>query len=180
MKWAAFAAFGCYAAHAAVHLARGEPYDLFWGCHIAVVLVGAGLLAGHATLNAVGLLWACFGMPIWLLYSFTGGEFMPTALLTHAGGLVLGAIGVHRLGMPRGAWWKALAAYLALWTLTRAFTPADANINLAFRVYPGWENRFSSYPIYFTTLLISGAATFAVAEQVFRRLPRVARPEAHA
>lgn len=161
----------CYAAHASVHLWRGEPYDLLWGCHLAVLLVAAGLLSQRATLNAVGLLWACFGLPIWLLYSFTGGEFMPTAALTHIGALVLGIYGVRMLGWPRGAAWKAAAAYLALWAVTRLATPASANINLAFRVYPGWESRFPSYPLYFGTLFSLGAVVFVIGDFLFRMIP---------
>ena len=76
------------------------------------LLVAAGLWRRNARLNAVGLLWACFGLPIWLLYTFTGGEFMPTALLTHVGGLVIGIYGVRVLGLPRGSAWKAFAAYI--------------------------------------------------------------------
>ena len=166
------AAFACYAAHAVVHLARGEPYDLLWGCHLAVLLVGAGLWTGKAAINAIGLLWACIGLPIWLIYTFTGGEFMPTSVLTHVGGFALGIAGVRRLGMPAGVWWKALAAYLTLWAVTRALTPPQANVNLAFGVWPGWEDSFPSYPIYFATLFASGALTFLAGEQLFRRVPR--------
>ena len=168
----AASAFGCYTAHAAVHLARGEPYDLLWGCHLAVLLVAAGLLLRNATLNGTGLLWSCFGMPLWLIYTFTGGEFMPTAALTHVGGLVLGLLGVHLLGFPRGTAWVALAGYVALWGVTRLVTPENANVNLAFHVHPGWESRFGTYPIYFGTLLIAGALTFVIAEQLFRQIPR--------
>ena len=164
------AAILCYAAHASVHLSRGEPYDLLWGCHLAVLLVAAGLLLERATLNAIGLLWACFGLPIWLLYTFTGGEFMPTAILTHVGALVIGVAGVRRLGWPGGAAWKALAAYFVLWGVTRLTTPASANINLAFRVYPGWEGRFPSYPIYFATLTVMGIAVFVIADLLFRTM----------
>jgi hypothetical protein len=165
-------ALGCYATHAAVHLHRGEPYDLLWGCHLAVVLVGAGLLWTMPALNAVGLLWSCFGLPIWLIDAFTGGEFMPSATLTHVGALVIGIAGVRLLGCPRGVWWKALTAYVALWAITRAVTPPQANVNLAFAVWPGWEDRFPSYPIYFATLFASGAATCLAGELVFRRVPR--------
>jgi hypothetical protein len=161
-----------YIAHAIVHLRRGEPYDLLWGCHLAVLLVASGLLLRNATLNAVGLLWACFGLPIWLIYTFTGGEFMPTATLTHFGALVIGLLGVRLLGFPRGSAWKALAGYLGLWAVTRVLTPASANVNLAFHVHPGWEQPFGSYPVYFATLLAAGALTFVAAEQVFRHIPR--------
>jgi hypothetical protein len=107
-----------------------------------------------------------------LIYTVTGGEFMPTATLTHAGALVLGVWGVRRMGVPRGSAWNALAAYLALWLLTRALTPASANVNLAFHVHPGWEDPFSTYPLYFATLFVLGALSFVAAEVVFRQIPR--------
>jgi hypothetical protein len=159
-----------YALHGAVHLLRGEPYDLLWGCHIAAVLVGLGLLLGNATINAIGLLWACFGFPLWLLDAATGGEFMPTATFTHAGALILGVYGVRRLGMPRGAAWKALVAYLGLWGITRLTTPPADNINLAFQVQKGWEQHFPSYPLYFLMLLVIGYATALAGETLFARI----------
>jgi hypothetical protein len=166
----AFLAIAFYALDAAVHVSRGQPYDLLWGCHLAVLLVAAGLLIRSASLNAIGLLWSVFGLPIWLIYIFTGGEFLPTSALTHLGAFVIGICGVRLLGIPRGSAWKALAAYLALWALTRALTPESANINLAFNVWPGWEDRFPTYPIYFATLLVSGAVTFAITEMLFRQI----------
>ena len=92
-----------YIVHGVVHLHRGEPYDLLWGCHLAALLVAAGLLLRNATLNAIGLLWACFGLPLWILDALTGGELMPTAALTHLGALLIGIYGVRLLGMPRGS-----------------------------------------------------------------------------
>lgn len=159
-----------YAIHAGVHLDRGEPYDLLWGCHVATLLVAGGLLWRVPAVNAIGLLWAWFGLPVWLLYTFTGGEFMPTAALTHAGGLAIGLYGVRLLGFPRGSAWRALGAYFALWLLTRAVTPESANVNLAFHVHPGWEDRFTTYPIYFATLLTAAASSFLICEIVLRQV----------
>jgi hypothetical protein len=173
----ALLAIAFYVLHALVHLARGEPYDLLWGCHLAVLLVAVGLLIPSASLNAIGLLWSCFGLPIWLIYTFTDGEFMPTAALTHLGAFFIGIYGMRLLGIPRGSAWTALAAYIGLWVLTRLLTPESANVNLAFRVWPGWEDRFPTYPIYVATLLVSGALTFAIAEGLFRRLRGAGAPQ---
>ena len=173
----ALLAIGFYVVHALVHLSRGEPYDLLWGCHVAVLLVAAGLLTRSASLNAIGLLWSVLGFPFWLIYIFTGGELMPTATLTHLGGLVIGGYGVRLFGMPGGAAWKAVAAYLGLWAFTRLVTPESANVNLAFHVWPGWENSFPTYPIYFTTLLATAVSTFAVTEFVLRRRRGAAAPQ---
>lgn len=165
MRPAGIAAFACYAIHAAVHLQRGQPYDLLWVCHIAALLVGSGLLLRNATLNAIGFLWSCLGVPLWLVDIAAGGELIPTSPLTHLGALALGLFGVRKLGMPRGAAMKALAAFAALWALCRAVTPPAANINLAFRVHDGWEPYFSSYALYYATLLVIAAVVFTGVER---------------
>ena len=165
-------AVASYATHAVVHLARAEPQDLLWACHIAALLVGIGLLCASPTLNAIGLLWSCYGTPLWILDLATGGEWIPTALLTHLSGLVIGFIGVRRLGLPRHAAWKAMAAYGLLFLATRALTPPGANVNLAFSVYQGWQRWFASYPLYLAMLLVLGMGTFLVAEHLLAPLAR--------
>lgn len=158
-------AFVFYAIHAAVHLHRGQPYDLLWGCHIAALLVGLGLVLRNSSLNAIGFLWSCLGVPLWLLDLATGGEFMLTSPLTHLGAFAFGLIGVRKLSMPRYATMKALASFAMLWVVCRVVTPPAANINLAFRVHDGWEPYFSSYAIYFALLLAVAAGIFSIAER---------------
>ena len=164
MKILGTVAIASYAAHAMVHLSRGEPQDLLWACHIAALLVGIGLVYRSPTINAIGLLWSCFGTPLWILDLATGGEWMPTAFLTHAAALGCGIVGVRRLGMPRAAAVKAVAAFAPLWAVTRAITPQWANVNIAFSVYQGWQRWFTSYPPYFALLIALAATTFAIAE----------------
>jgi len=174
------AAILLYSAHAVVLIHRGEAHDLLWGCHVAVLFVGAGLLASSARLNSIGLLWSCFGMPLWVLYAFTGGEVLATSALTHIAAFVIGTYGVRLLGIPRASAWAALGAFLTLWVITRAATPAAANVNLAFSVHPGWERVFPAYPIYFVALFTGAAMTFATAEYAFRRIAQRAGPAASA
>ena len=81
---------------------------------------------------------------------------MPTATLTHVGALVDRHLPAYASWLSARRAWKALAAYVGLWVLTRVVTPESANINLAFHVHPGWERPFSSYPVYFATLLAAG------------------------
>jgi hypothetical protein len=165
-------AIACYCVQAGTHLGRGEPQDVLWACHIAALLVGVGLLMGSATLNAIGLLWSCFGTPLWILYLATGGDLIAASFFTHGAALILGTIGVRRLGMPRGAAWKATAAFTLLWIATRALTPRWANVNLAFSVYDGWEAWFPSYPIYLAMLLVLGFAGLCLAEYLFALVAR--------
>lgn len=161
-----------YGIHASVHIARGTPYDVIWGCHIAALMIGIGLITGNATLNAIGLLWACFGMPIWIYDLATGGEFLPTSPLTHVGGLAAGIYGVRRMGMPRGSAWKATGAFFLLWIVSRLTTPPPANVNLAFSVHPGWERQFPSYPLYFASLAVGFGGMAFLVERLTRHLLR--------
>ena len=166
-----------YAIHAAVHLHRGQPYHALWACHVAALLVGFGLLLRNATLNAIGLLWSAFGLSLWLLDIATGGEFIPTSTLTHAGAFALGLYGVRVLGTPRRLALKTVAAFVALCVLCRLVTPPELNVNLAFRVADGWTPYFPSYPLYVAMLLAALTAMCVVAQWL---LARVTRAEAAA
>jgi hypothetical protein len=167
-----------YAIHAGVHLARGNPEDLLWACHLGAVLVGAGLLLRQPMLHAIGFLWLCVGTLIWGIGLAGGVEFMPTSLLTHIGGLAVGFLAVSALGLPRHSWWRAMLAFLVLQQICRWVTlPAD-NINLAHGVWPGWETTFPSYFAYQVILLTIAAASFALAEWLTHRFldPEHAKP----
>lgn len=172
MRAPGMVAFVCYAIHAAVHIQRGQPYDLLWACHVAALLVGLGLLLRNAALNAIGLLWSCFGLSLWLLDLATGGEFIPTSTLTHLGAFGLGLYGIRRLGVPHHLALKTVAAFVALCVLCRLVTPPAANVNLAFRVADGWTPYFPSYPLYAAMLLAALTAMCAMAQWLLARLPQ--------
>ncbi|HYP78573.1 MAG TPA: hypothetical protein VER12_21520 [Polyangiaceae bacterium] len=170
MRWLGGLSLACYAIHVGVHLYRGRFADALWGCHVASLLIAAGAFSERATPAAIGVLWLCFGNPIWLLDIATGGEFLPTSLFTHLGGFVIGILALRRLGVPPHVWWKATLAFLALLGLTRLLTPRASNINLAFAVAPGWEATFPSYPLYLLLLISAGAVTFFAAELGLRKV----------
>jgi hypothetical protein len=74
------------------------------------------------------------------------------------------------VGLPGGVWWKALLALALLQEVCRWVTPAAANVNLAFAIYPGWERWFPSHLAYRLTLgVLMGAGYFGV-ELGLRRL----------
>ena len=61
-------------------------------------------------------------------------------------------------------------AFLGLLLLTRLLTPREDNVNLAFRVAPGWEALFPSYPLYLLLLVGVGALTFFLVERGLQRV----------
>jgi hypothetical protein len=167
LGWVALA---FYAVHAGYHVVFRHPADALWTCHVATALIGVGALSGWPSLPAIGVCWLIFGNPLWALELLTGGDFLPTSLLTHVGGLVTGVLVVKALGWPRGVWWKALLALCGLVLVTRLVTPAASNVNMAFSVYAGWEHTFTSYPLYLALLLSVSALAFLVIDVCARRL----------
>jgi hypothetical protein len=150
---AGLAAMAFYVVHAVESLLHRQPDNLLWACNLGALAVGIGLLMGSPTLNAIGTYWLVPGLPLWIYDLAKGGEFFWTSLLTHAGGLGVGFYGLRRLGLPRGAWWKATTALGALVVLCRVATPPKQNINLAHAAYPGWESTFPSHLVYLVSLL---------------------------
>ena len=171
-------AIAFYAIHGGRHLATGHPADALWACHLGALLVGVGWLRSSSLVNAIGCLWLAMGNVLWGIDLAAGGEFLLTSLLTHLGGLVLGAVGIVRLGMPRLAWLWSIASFLALQLVCRWTTPLELNVNLSHVVPAGWETRFPSYVGYQGVLLAIGAASFAGIEFAARRwLRRAGRAE---
>jgi hypothetical protein len=164
------AALAAYAVHAAAHLLARHPEELLWGCNVALVLVGVGLVAARPVLHGVGALWLCFGTPVWLCDLAAGDAFFPTSVLPHVVGLGIALAGVRLLGMPRGAWWRALVAEMALSVLCRYATPPAANVNLAHAVWPGFDRYFHSHLAYAAAVHATIGAYLLGAEWVTRRL----------
>jgi hypothetical protein len=163
------AALICYAIHGGFHLLHHRPGDLLWACHIGAAIVGVGLLTLSPVVNGIGVLLLCMGTPLWLMDLAGGGEFFPTSVFTHLGGLAIGLYGVRRLGMPRGVWWKTTVALIALIFVCRLATPERANVNVAFAIQPGWETYFPSHRVYLVVIISEAAAYFFIVELVLRR-----------
>jgi hypothetical protein len=99
----------------------------------------------------------------------TGGVYYPTQIVSHLGGAAIALAGVRVLGMPRGVWWRALVAALALYTISRYATPPAANVNLAFAVWPGFDRYIHSHIVYVVGVHAVCGAYFFVAERLLRR-----------
>ncbi|MFH1269010.1 MAG: hypothetical protein ABIK89_25060 [Planctomycetota bacterium] len=129
-------ALAFWGVHAAAHLVRGTPEQLLWVCHVAALGVGLGLLFGRRWLNAMGVLVLLVGTPAWAANLFIAGTFLPTSLLPHVGGLVLGLVGLNLLGPPESDWWKALALVALLLLISRAVVSVAGNVNLVYGIWP--------------------------------------------
>ena len=71
---------------------------------------------------------------------------------------------LRQIGMDRGTWLFAFGWYLLVQLLSRVFTAADLNVNLAYRIQPGWEQRSGSYWEFWLVLTVLIAITLWVVE----------------
>lgn len=155
----------CFLAHGAVHVARHEAYEMLWSCNASALVLGVSGLARSRTGLAIGLCWLSIGVPLWLLDLASGGAFMPSSILTHVVSPIGAILALVRVGWPESAWWKAAMSLAALLGVTRLATPAQANVNLAFRVWPGWEGLFPNHGVYLIALGALCTATFFAVER---------------
>jgi len=163
-----------YMAHAATWLLRDAPANLLWACHLGCLLVGIAVLADIPFLSAVGVHWLALGNILWAINLAGGGEFIMTSQLTHLGGLLVGLWFARQAGFPKGSWLAALVGIAGLHLLSGFVTPPAENINLAFKVWAGWEKIFANFQIYRLCLLAVSAVLFYAIERSVRRF--VVRP----
>jgi len=130
---------------AGLHIYRGHPGHVLWVCTVGVAMVGFGQLRGSAILNGIGTFWLTVGLPTWLLDLTLGGEFIPTSIVTHIGGLIIGYLGMRRLGLPPQTWWTAIVSMAALLVVSRLVTPPELNVNLVYGAYWGTSTIVSSH-----------------------------------
>jgi hypothetical protein len=130
---------------AGVHTARGKPGHVLWVCTVGVAAIAIGQLAGVRMLNAIGTFWLTVGLPTWLFDLANGGEFIPTSMLTHVGGLLIGYTGMARLGLPERTWWVSILGMAGLLIVSRLVTPPELNVNLVFSTYGGTSHIVSSH-----------------------------------
>jgi len=158
--WGAVA-LTCYLIHALELVVRFPPGNLLWSCNVAAVLASVGLLISRPLPVALGCFMFIPGNVVWLLDLAFGGELLPTAPLTHGVVFALSIVGARRLGIPRATWWAATLAMLACTAAARVVGPESENVNLAFRIPPGWEAPWPSHAVYIATWTALIAAGFA-------------------
>lgn len=159
-----------FAIHGLGYVRSGQFEQLLWACDLAAALVGISLIIGLPTVNGIAVMWLAFGFPSWTIDCLTGGEFIPSSVLIHFGSLVVGLLGVRRIGLPAGTWWKAVLAAFALHLLCRWVTSPEANINIAHTMWRGWDRIFHSHLQYVAFVHGIFAIVFWGLEAGLRRL----------
>jgi len=170
-----------WGAHAMEVLVRGRPVELLWMCNVAGLVLAIGCAMRRAELVGIATSFLALGTPLWIGDLLAGGELYPTSVFSHWGGLAIGAAASRELGWDRHAWWRSTLSLLTLVIVTRQVPSAGAgNVNLAFSVWPGWEDLFPTYPSYFVFLFLACTAVFIAVTTLARWLLARTRGQAGA
>jgi hypothetical protein len=152
-----------FAAHLLFYLSDTEyastrgVENMLWMCNVANLMLAAGLLLGAKRVIRLAVMWLIPGLPIWLFDAFLRGGLLFTSFLTHIGGLVVGLIVMRRVRADKWSWLFAFGWYLLVQQLSRLFTSDYWNVNVAHRIYPGYESVVSHYWQFWllTTLMVA-------------------------
>ena len=163
------AALGLYFPHAAWHVTHADAWSLLWMCDVAMPILALGCFARRPRAVATGFLFLLYGTPLWLLDLAASGasSMVITSPLIHVGGLVVAFLAIRTLGWSPRSWAVASACAAAVLGLSRLLSPRAANINMAFRVYEGWERHFSSHGLYLAGLWLSATCLFWLFERTW-------------
>jgi len=131
---------------------EGRAGDTLWMCHLSNALLGLGMLFARPAIVRIAALWLVLGFLLWPLDIWTDGAVTAISILSHAGGLAVALYAVWSLRMTANPWLPAALLMLAVQQLCRWVTPPELNVNLAHRVYTGFEQWFGSYLVYWSTM----------------------------
>jgi hypothetical protein len=164
-RWWGLLAYVFYLAHAGYFLSVGREENLVWGCHMAALGVGTGLLFRVPLFNGMAVLSFMWGVPLWLIGVATGDEFLPTSMGTHIGGAILGVVGLYRLGYWPKTWIVLWFTTIGLVGVSSLISSEAENVNLS--LGPPREGLPTGAGWY--AMLFTGAAiTFFTCEQALR------------
>lgn len=129
-----------------IHYWRGGGLaNMLWMCNVGNLALAIGLFTAHRELIRVSSIWMIPGLVVWFVYVFLPSGILLTSTMAHLGGFAVALIVLRKVGVDRVAWLYAFIWYLLMQLISRFTTAPDANVNLAHRVYYGWESVFGSF-----------------------------------
>jgi hypothetical protein len=143
--------------HHLENVKKGQAGATLWMCHLSNLLLGVGLLTERVFWIQVAILWLIPGLFLWACSVLEDrSSFSWSTCLSHFSGFGAGLYGLTYSPAPSySVWWVAALWFLGVQQLCRVFTTSTLNVNIAYRMEPGWERLFSTYRgyWYFTTTM---------------------------
>jgi hypothetical protein len=126
----------------------GTPSQVLWMCHLANLLLAAGLFLANPLIIRAAVILLIFGIPPWIVDMFVIRIVTPVSVASHLGGLIVGLLAVSKVRAKPWAWPAALACFVFVQIICRFLTPPALNVNTSHRVYDIWKGLISNYWVY--------------------------------
>ncbi len=151
----------------------GEPGHILWMCHLSNLILALGFFLAWPLLVRISIPWLLFGLPLWIWdmaqMGLTGGL---SSFGTHIGGLLVGLFALSKMSYDSKSWLYALVWYLVVQQVCRMVTPVELNVNIAHKVYYGWETMFAAYWQYWlVTTLTAGVFLWLIGLLLLKLFP---------
>jgi hypothetical protein len=132
--------------------------NMLWMCNVGNLVLAIGILTLRPWLIRLAVIWLIPGLPLWLFEVVRNGGWLLTSFLTHIGGLAVGLVAIQRVRADKVSWLYALVWYVAAQILSRLLTSPYWNVNIAHRIYGGYEGVVDRYWHFWviTTLMVAG------------------------
>jgi hypothetical protein len=155
----------------AIHYWRiSQLGHLLWVCNIGNLVLAGGLFLGQPVLIRVAVIWAIPGVVVWFRYVVMGWGAFGSSTSVHIGGLIIGLVALRKVGVDRAAWQYCFAWYLILQLASRLIAPVEMNVNLAHKIYDGWQQAFSAYWKFWLVLTLLVAVGLWLLGRVLNKL----------
>lgn len=139
---------------------RGKAGDSLWICHASNLVLSLGLILDNSFLIRLAVLCIIPGSLFWIAEMIRTKEVLMTSILAHIAGIAVGIYAISKIGISNYSWAHTLAWYLLLQQICRFYTPFELNVNLAHKIYGGWEMFFKSYKVYWLSSTLLGTFLF--------------------
>ena len=146
------------------YVQMGTPSQVLWMCHLANLMLAAGLFLASPLLIRIAVLFVVFGVPPWAIDMWVIQIVTPVSVFSHLGGAIVGLYVISKLRMRTWVWAPATVCFIVVQFVCRFVTPPALNVNTAHRVYDIWKDTFSAYWQYWLVSMVVVAVSLWVIE----------------
>ena len=134
-----------FLSHLSFHFSEGTPEHLLWLCNLSNLVLAAGLFFQTPLLIRIAALWLVPGIPLWLWDMSRTGSTPLSTFLSHLGGLTVAMIALAKVRAKPNVFIYAWMYGFLVQLICRFVTPPELNVNVAFKIYPGFDLFFKHY-----------------------------------
>jgi hypothetical protein len=144
----------------AVNLSFHSIENIVWWCNISALLTGVSLIFRMQQTALVGATFMIIGLAGWFMNVIINNMFENTiSYITHFSYACIAVYLFYKIPADHYLWLRCFVWYLLCQLFSRIFTSPAENINLAFSIWPGWDQFFENY-IPFWIFITLGCVVF--------------------